>query len=96
MLLHHAIKFEYGGWRVWVDTLAIVHSKVGFAGLRTFEYLFIFREGGGIGLVSSLVPKFFDNVFLFVGLITLGTIIKFCICWFIKLSNQTFQSLIVI
>ena len=36
MLLHHAIKFEYGGWRVWVDTLAIVHSKVGFAGLRTF------------------------------------------------------------
>ena len=29
MLLHHAIKFEYGGWRVWVDTLAIVHSKAG-------------------------------------------------------------------
>ena len=21
MLLHHAIKYEYGGWRVWVDTL---------------------------------------------------------------------------
>ena len=30
MLLHHAIKYEYGGWRVWVDTLAIVHSKVSF------------------------------------------------------------------
>ncbi|XP_069954303.1 neurobeachin isoform X3 [Cherax quadricarinatus] len=30
MLLHHAIKFEYGGWRVWVDTLAIVHSKVSY------------------------------------------------------------------
>merc|ERR1712106_685950 len=30
MLLHRAIKFEYGGWRVWVDTLAIVHSKVSF------------------------------------------------------------------
>ena len=29
-LLHHAIKYEYGGWRVWVDTLAIVHSKVSF------------------------------------------------------------------
>jgi hypothetical protein len=28
MLLHHAIKFEYGGWRVWIDTLAILHSKV--------------------------------------------------------------------
>ena len=30
MLLHHAIKFEFGGWRVWVDTLAIVHSKVSY------------------------------------------------------------------
>lgn len=30
MLLHHAVKYEYGGWRVWVDTLAIVHSKVSF------------------------------------------------------------------
>nr|XP_029733360.1 neurobeachin-like isoform X11 [Aedes albopictus] len=30
MLLHHAIKYEYGGWRVWVDTLAIVHSKVSY------------------------------------------------------------------
>ena len=29
MLLHHAMKFEYGGWRVWIDTLAILHSKVG-------------------------------------------------------------------
>lgn len=28
MLLYHAIKFEYGGWRVWVDTLSIAHSKV--------------------------------------------------------------------
>ena len=27
-LLHHAIKYEYGGWRVWIDTLAILHSKV--------------------------------------------------------------------
>ncbi|KAK6637449.1 hypothetical protein RUM44_007866 [Polyplax serrata] len=30
LLLHHAIKHEYGGWRVWVDTLAIVHSKVSY------------------------------------------------------------------
>lgn len=28
MLLHHAIKYEFGGWRVWIDTLAILHSKV--------------------------------------------------------------------
>nr|XP_006812132.1 PREDICTED: neurobeachin-like [Saccoglossus kowalevskii] len=30
MLLHHAMKFEWGGWRVWVDTLSIIHSKVSF------------------------------------------------------------------
>ncbi|XP_022098981.1 neurobeachin-like isoform X3 [Acanthaster planci] len=30
MLLHHAMKYEWGGWRVWVDTLSIIHSKVSF------------------------------------------------------------------
>lgn len=39
MLLHHAIKHEYGGWRVWVDTLAIVHSKVSFYTLTLFNAL---------------------------------------------------------
>ena len=34
MLLHHAIKYEFGGWRVWVDTLAIVHSKVSYEEFR--------------------------------------------------------------
>jgi hypothetical protein len=34
MLLHHAIKFEYGGWRVWIDTLAILHSKVSYEDFR--------------------------------------------------------------
>ena len=28
ILLYHAIKYEYGGWRVWIDTLAIIHAKV--------------------------------------------------------------------
>ena len=28
ILLHHAVKFEYGGWRVWIDTLSILHSRV--------------------------------------------------------------------
>jgi hypothetical protein len=28
ILLHHALKHEYGGWRVWIDTLSILHSKV--------------------------------------------------------------------
>ena len=34
MLLHHAVKYEFGGWRVWVDTLAIVHSKVSYEEFR--------------------------------------------------------------
>ena len=28
ILLNHATKFEYGGWRVWIDTLSILHSRV--------------------------------------------------------------------
>ena len=28
LLLYHAVKFEYGGWRVWIDTLSIMHSRV--------------------------------------------------------------------
>ncbi len=28
ILLYHAIKFEYGGWRVWIDTLSILHGRV--------------------------------------------------------------------
>jgi neurobeachin len=28
ILLHHAIKFEFGGWRVWIDTLSILHGRV--------------------------------------------------------------------
>uniref|UniRef100_A0A8C5FE50 LPS responsive beige-like anchor protein n=1 Tax=Gadus morhua TaxID=8049 RepID=A0A8C5FE50_GADMO len=27
ILLYHAVKYEWGGWRVWVDTLSITHSK---------------------------------------------------------------------
>ncbi|XP_071125679.1 neurobeachin-like isoform X4 [Mytilus edulis] len=34
MLLHHAIKYEYGGWRVWIDTLAILHSKVAYVDFK--------------------------------------------------------------
>ena len=28
ILLHHSIKWEWGGWRVWVDTMALIHSSV--------------------------------------------------------------------
>nr|XP_032812267.1 neurobeachin-like isoform X5 [Petromyzon marinus] len=37
ILLYHAIKYEWGGWRVWVDTLSIAHSKVTYEAHR--EYL---------------------------------------------------------
>ncbi|XP_075923575.1 neurobeachin isoform X4 [Petromyzon marinus] len=30
ILLYHAVKYEWGGWRVWVDTLSIAHFKVSF------------------------------------------------------------------
>ena len=29
ILLYHAIRLEYGGWRVWIDTLSILHTRVG-------------------------------------------------------------------
>ena len=28
VLLYHAIRLEFGGWRVWVDTLSIFHTRV--------------------------------------------------------------------
>uniref|UniRef100_A0A8C5G7W0 Neurobeachin n=1 Tax=Gouania willdenowi TaxID=441366 RepID=A0A8C5G7W0_GOUWI len=37
ILLYHAVKYEWGGWRVWVDTLSIAHSKVTYEAHK--EYL---------------------------------------------------------
>ena len=37
ILLYHAIKYEWGGWRVWVDTLSIAHSKVSTVLLSTTQ-----------------------------------------------------------
>uniref|UniRef100_A0A8C2FYP6 Neurobeachin n=1 Tax=Cyprinus carpio TaxID=7962 RepID=A0A8C2FYP6_CYPCA len=37
ILLYHAIKHEWAGWRVWVDTLSIAHSKVTYEAHK--EYL---------------------------------------------------------
>ncbi|KAG8518372.1 Lipopolysaccharide-responsive and beige-like anchor protein [Galemys pyrenaicus] len=46
ILLYHAVKYEWGGWRVWVDTLSITHSKVTFEIHK--EYLAnVFREHQG-------------------------------------------------
>ena len=48
--------------------------------VQVLEYTFqgqitneIFRERGDNGLLITLVPKFYDNVFLFVDLTTFGT-----------------------
>ncbi|KAL7061393.1 hypothetical protein AAHC03_01162 [Spirometra sp. Aus1] len=34
VLLYHALRYEYGGWRVWIDTLAILHSRIAFEEYR--------------------------------------------------------------
>lgn len=46
ILLYHAVKYEWGGWRVWVDTLAITHSKVSNSskGLDLFTDSFLYKE----------------------------------------------------
>ncbi|XP_037686725.1 lipopolysaccharide-responsive and beige-like anchor protein [Choloepus didactylus] len=56
ILLYHAVKYEWGGWRVWVDTLSITHSKVAFE-IHKEALENIFREHQGragkeIGLCS--------------------------------------------
>lgn len=54
ILLYHAIKYEWGGWRVWVDTLAITHSKVSY--VKTILIL-IFKEFLKRILKGNLVQK---------------------------------------
>ena len=49
------------------------------------------REGGGIGLLITLVPKVLYNVFLFFSLTTLETSYFYLIGWFKKLSVQIFN-----
>ena len=53
----------------------------------------MYRERGSLGLFITLVPQVL-KFFLFFGLTTLGTFTEFR--WFIKLSVQTFQPLILI
>ncbi|XP_045058553.2 lipopolysaccharide-responsive and beige-like anchor protein isoform X1 [Desmodus rotundus] len=57
ILLYHAVKYEWGGWRVWVDTLSITHSKVTFE-IHKENLANVFREhqgniGEDIGQCSS-------------------------------------------
>ncbi|XP_075357040.1 lipopolysaccharide-responsive and beige-like anchor protein isoform X4 [Mycteria americana] len=57
ILLYHAIKYEWGGWRVWVDTLSITHSKVTFEmhkeSLSQMYREYQGKEGEGSGIRSS-------------------------------------------
>ncbi|XP_004685379.1 PREDICTED: lipopolysaccharide-responsive and beige-like anchor protein isoform X2 [Condylura cristata] len=46
ILLYHAVKYEWGGWRVWVDTLSITHSKVTFE-IHKENLATVFREHQG-------------------------------------------------
>lgn len=48
ILLYHAVKYEWGGWRVWVDTLSITHSKVTFETHKE-NLSRMFRQYEGIG-----------------------------------------------
>ncbi|XP_060234506.1 lipopolysaccharide-responsive and beige-like anchor protein isoform X2 [Meriones unguiculatus] len=48
ILLYHAVRYEWGGWRVWVDTLSIAHSKVTFE-MHKENLANIFREEQGKG-----------------------------------------------
>uniref|UniRef100_A0A8C3YIH2 Lipopolysaccharide-responsive and beige-like anchor protein n=1 Tax=Catagonus wagneri TaxID=51154 RepID=A0A8C3YIH2_9CETA len=57
ILLYHAVKYEWGGWRVWVDTLSITHSKVTFE-IHKENLASVYREHQGkadeeIGQCSS-------------------------------------------
>uniref|UniRef100_H2YT42 BEACH-type PH domain-containing protein n=1 Tax=Ciona savignyi TaxID=51511 RepID=H2YT42_CIOSA len=63
VLLYHAIKLEWGGWRVWVDTLAIVHSKVSFHAHKEYmermyeEYKsseMMSQDQGGISAITGI------------------------------------------
>ncbi|KHJ91255.1 hypothetical protein OESDEN_08884, partial [Oesophagostomum dentatum] len=52
ILLHHAIRHEYGGWRVWVDTLAIAHSKVSWERFRRQQ-----QKGATASPASTTITK---------------------------------------
>ena len=73
-----------------------IEDSVYPANIKRFQsrYRIPGREGA-LGCLLHKSPKFYSNVFVFVDLTTFGT---FCILfhWFITLSVQTCQSLIVI
>lgn len=53
ILLHHAIKLEFGGWRVWIDTLSILHGRVRYRKRLDFVLLNQLYVGNQRGLLSK-------------------------------------------
>ncbi|XP_059407807.1 lipopolysaccharide-responsive and beige-like anchor protein [Carassius carassius] len=70
ILLYHAIKYEWGGWRVWVDTLSITHSKVTFEEHKEnlahmfVEYQRMGSEGGSESRIRTISGTSHDSQFL--------------------------------
>ncbi|XP_043092949.1 lipopolysaccharide-responsive and beige-like anchor protein [Puntigrus tetrazona] len=70
ILLYHAIKYEWGGWRVWVDTLSITHSKVTFEQHKEnlanmfLEYQRMGSEGGSEDRIRTVSGASHDSQFL--------------------------------
>ncbi|NWH56241.1 LRBA protein, partial [Geococcyx californianus] len=66
ILLYHAIKYEWGGWRVWVDTLSITHSKVTFEmhkeSLSQMYREYQVKEDEGSGISSSALIRTISGV----------------------------------
>ncbi|XP_057698664.1 lipopolysaccharide-responsive and beige-like anchor protein isoform X2 [Corythoichthys intestinalis] len=59
ILLYHAVKYEWGGWRVWVDTLSITHAKVTFEQhkehlSRMFRQYQRQESGGSLGPIRTV------------------------------------------
>ncbi|XP_026059548.1 lipopolysaccharide-responsive and beige-like anchor protein isoform X2 [Carassius auratus] len=70
ILLYHAVKYEWGGWRVWVDTLSITHSKVTFEQHKEnlahmfLEYQRMGSEGGSESRIRTVSGTSHDSQFL--------------------------------
>uniref|UniRef100_A0A672PEA1 LPS responsive beige-like anchor protein n=1 Tax=Sinocyclocheilus grahami TaxID=75366 RepID=A0A672PEA1_SINGR len=70
ILLYHSIKYEWGGWRVWVDTLSITHSKVTFEQHKEnlahmfLEYQRMGSEEGSESRIRTVSGASHDSQFL--------------------------------
>uniref|UniRef100_A0A0M3I9Y7 DUF4704 domain-containing protein n=1 Tax=Ascaris lumbricoides TaxID=6252 RepID=A0A0M3I9Y7_ASCLU len=61
-LLFHAIRLEYGGWRVWVDTLAIAHSKVSWERYRASSRVHVSAEQRQRDVIADTLSDIVSSV----------------------------------